>query len=441
MYANFIISKSVCFYRIPLVFLFTSLILLSTENARSSEEAHPHETGPHVHGSHSECPIPKTATDILKCVQIKHPFARRAQLSSEHLAGLQEVAEQIPNPEVDLQSGFNSDSRGRQSNIQLGLMQPIEWGGKRGSRIKQAKAQWSQSEADLQEVQAEIIVETVIKLHRLRQLDIEKALLQEAAATLSKLVSQRVKLSLTPEQRVSLSLYRLAQADAKIREAQLFEEEKSLEHFFHVSTGHSLEEIRPVLPTPPAAWPVLSGEATTNGDSPSVLRSKRDRDLAFADLEAARAYSWPSLKLGPMVILERSGPQSENLLGVNLNMELPIFNMNGAGRKYASMGLEKAERLIELTKSGESHERAEQFKVYQRAVDVLKETPTVPDIERTHRANHSMALKGLIPGALLLESNRQRADLIKGRHDRELKALEALWLVYKFDGRIFEESL
>ncbi len=441
MYMPFIVSKIVYFYRTPLVVVLTALTLLLTENANSSEEAEPHEAGPHVHGTHSECSIPKTATDILRCAQVQHPLAKRAQFSSEHMAGLQGVAEQIPNPEVELQSGFDSNDQGRQSNIQLGLLQPIEWGGKRGSRIKQAKAQWSQSEADLKEVQAEIIIETVIKLHRLRQLDIEKTLLREAANTLTKLVSQRLKLSLTPEQKVSLSLYRLAQADSKIREAQLFEEERSLEHFFHVSTGHSLDEIRPVLPKSPTTWPILMGEVAQNADSPSVLRSKRDRDLASADLEAARAQSWPNLKLGPMVILERSGSQSENLLGVNLNVELPIFNINGAGRRYASMGLGKSERLIQLTKSSENHERSEQFKVYQRAVQVLNEIPTITDIGRTHSSNHSMAVRGLIPGTLLLESNRQRTDLIKGRHERELKALESLWLVYKFDGRIFEENL
>ncbi len=79
--------------------------------------------------------------------------------------------------------------------------------------------------------------------------------------------------------------------------------------------------------------------------------------------------------------------------------------------------------------------------MYRNALEVLKDSPTIVQIEHEHSKNEGLGKRGLISGSLLVESYRQRNDLIRGRNGRELKALQALWLVYKFDGRIFEEPI
>lgn len=396
----------------------------------------------HEHGSHPECPLPKTALDVVRCALNEHPIAKRAILASEHSKTLTDVAEQIPNPDLDIEATFGSgDSRG-DSSTDIGLLQPIEIGGKRSSRIESAKAQAATSKAEATEVQADIVRETIRNLHRLRQLDLEKSVLQNTIETLEKTIAQQnSRPALSPEQQVALSVYRMAAADARLKQSELFEEERKIEHYFHISTGHSLEELRPILPKSPDSWPELKSLEGSNNNSPALMKAMADRSLSLAELSLARSQAWPTLKLGPMARIDKSGSQSENQYGFRLMMDLPAFNLNSGGKAHALAGVQKAESLIELTRKEESHERAEQLKVYQSAVQALRDAPSLATIDKDFSKNQSLARRGVVSGALLIEFHRQRSDLIHSRNSRELKAIEALWLIHKLDGRIFTELL
>src|SRR5688572_13153234 len=65
-----------------------------------------HDPIHHVHGSHVECPLPKTAMDVLRCVQQDHPNVKRAKNSLEASVALTDVAGQLPNPEFELQTVY-----------------------------------------------------------------------------------------------------------------------------------------------------------------------------------------------------------------------------------------------------------------------------------------------------------------------------------------------
>lgn len=410
------------------------------EHAHEVAIGHPEKEG-HIHGSHVECPLPKTALDVVRCAQEEHPSVKRARLTNQATDTLTAVARQMPNPDLDVESAFIGSSEGR-AETQVALLQPIELGGKRTARVRGAQAETGQTAADLKAAQANVIIETVTKLHRLRQLEKEKAVLRDTAEALTKTIAQqRSRPALAPEQQVSLSVFRMALADAKLRESELFEEERAIEHYFHVATGHSLEEVRRVMPQAPSNFPAVTEQVNETVQSPAIIRAVAEKEAALAQLEVARANSWPTLRIGPAAMFEQDDRGSESIFGFRLMMDLPVFQANGAGRAHASRGVERAERLIDLTRAEEAHERAEQLRVYKSAVQALKDAPTVSEIEKDHQKNETLARRGLISGSLLIESHRQRADLIKGRFGRELKAIEALWQIRKFDGRIFEESL
>lgn len=393
----------------------------------------------HQHGAHSECALPKTSQDVAQCAILHHPNAKRAILDLEHSQAFEDKARQIPNPEVDIEAAFGKSGV---SSTDIGLLQPIEWGGKRSSRLKVAESEIERSDSELKLVQAEVILKVVENLYRLGQLEIEKSVGSQTLQTLQKLVLQYSnRPALSPEQRVSLSVFKMALADSRMKQSELYEEEKSLEHFFHVATGHSLDELRPALPKAPTTWAEVSEVKGGDAPSPAMLKSLADRTYFLAEVASANAEAWPTLRLGPMAKLEHAAGESANLYGFRLMMDLPVFNLNGGGKAYSNAGFKKAEEVVKLTTSEESHERIEQVKIYRSAVTSLRDAPTFAEIDKDFSANQKMAAQGLVSSALVIELHRQRSDLIRSRHGRELKAIQALWQIYKYDGRIFQESL
>jgi len=394
----------------------------------------------HEHGSHFECPLPKHPQDVVDCAKENHPNILRKKNEVDHTRLSEDVARQLPNPELDAEVTKGPDDL---SNSSVGILQPVGWGGKRSSRINVAKARISFVDAELKEIQAEVIRETVINLHRLRQIEQEKNIFGSTIQTLEKLIAQQAsRLSLSPEQQVTLSVYRMALMDSKIKSAEIFDEERRLEHYFHVTTGHSLEELRSVLPKAPKQWPQLEPSPSELPTSPGLLKALAEKNEFLAELNMAKSATWPDLKIGPMWNSQAGvGEPAQSLLGFRLMMDLPVLNWNSGGRSFAQAGVLRGEKNIELIKTEERHERSEQLKVYQSALSTLKAVPETSSIEKEFQRNESLARRGLISGPLLIEFHRQRAELTRSRNTRELKAIEALWCIYQFDGRIFLEAL
>lgn len=419
--------------------LLIALLGLSLAYGGEGHGPHQAEGLNHKHGSHPECPLPKSAMDVISCALKNNPKAKRAILASENSLTLSGAAGQLPNPEFEGELTKGKDSA---SSTEISLVQPIEWGGKRSARIKGAEAEAGKASAEQRQIQAEVLRETVKNLHRLRQLDLEKSIVKDTIETLQKILKQQQsRPGLSPEQQVTVSVYRMALADAKIKESESFDEEREIEHYFHVSTGHSLPELRPVLPKAPATWAEIGAEAGTSGPSPALGVAFAERDSFLSGMEAAGAEAWPNLKIGPAAKIENGAGKSESAFGLKLMMDLPFFSLNGGGRQHAQASLLRAEKEIELTRQEENHERAEQVKVYRSAVEALKLAPTLDLIEKDYARNQSFAERGLISGALLIEFHRQRTELVRSRNARELKAIEALWLIHQLDGRIFSEIL
>ena len=418
----------------------TTNLLFAQDSSAHTFIAHD-EAGAHVHGSHVECPLPKTTLDVVRCAQEEHPRVQRAKLSLNQARGLGGVATQWQNPELDIESVSGSINGEKRAESKLALLVPVEIGGKRAARKLEAESQEKLLEAGLKDIQADITIETVTKFHRLRQMEVEKALLQDSIETFSQVVSQqKSRPGLSPEQRVALSVFKMALSEAKVRQSELFEEEKSLEHYFHISTGHSLNELKKVLPTTPKDWPDIKSRPA-NALSPGILLSRAEFDLALSQVKTAQAESWPEFKIGPMVQIQEEGANRGSIFGFQLTMGLPLFNLNGAGRTYARLGETRANKVVELTKAEENHERDEQLKVYERSVQTLKDTPTAEQLAKDHLQHENYARRGLISASLIIESHRQIEELTRSRHGREIKALEALWQIYKFDGRILSEAL
>lgn len=412
------------------------------EPSSHNDEDPSHDPIHHVHGSHPECPLPKSALDLVRCAQENHPDVLRAKLTAEPAHKLPDVGGQLSNPEAEVQSVFGQNLGDQQMQTQISLVQPLELGGRRSARIKEGEAKRDQAVADVREVQSGVIIQTVLNLHRLRQLVREKASIDEAIRAFGRLASQhRSRPRLPPEQEVSLAVFEMAEADYRIRKSVLVQEEREIGHFFHIATGHALDEIVTLLPMAPSVWPEVTEQAQSLGPSPSLAKLVTNQGFAVAELERARAESWPDLRVGPMIQLQADGGLRSQLYGFQLNMPLPFLSLNGAAREYATVGVASSERTIELQKRFESHERAEQVRVYRGAVQALKEAGSIQSIEKRHQKIEGLSLRGLVSSSLVIEAHRQLIELEKNIHERELKSLSSLWQIYRFDGRVFKESL
>ncbi|MBT3583677.1 MAG: TolC family protein, partial [Halobacteriovoraceae bacterium] len=275
---------------------------------------------------------------------------------------------------------------------------------------------------------------------RLRQVLSEKKLLVEALSAFNKVIGQLKKLPrLSAEQIASLTLFEMALEETKINKSELFAKERKLEHYFHIATGHSVDEIIDFLPKSPDRWPTILKEGKLN--SPKVTKLRSLADLAQSGVEIEKAKAWPNLRIGPSFAIEKDGRSENKMIGLNIQLPLPLFQVNGGGKAYARSELLRAQKSVILTLEEEGHERYEQQRVYESAVDILKETMKQSVVESKHKRVEKLYLRGVVSSSVLLESLKQKLSYLKSRNLRELTAIEALWSIRKYDGQIFKETL
>ena len=118
-----------------------------------------------------------------------------------------------------------------------------------------------------------------------------------------------------------------------------------------------------------------------------------------------------------------------------------MANANGAGRAAASAQVQLAESRKQYGLKEQELQKEELLKVYDRSVEFLSASLSHDDIERRHQDAEKLFLKGVVPSALIIESHRTSYELERTRHERELKALEALLGLYAIEGKILENNL
>lgn len=425
-----------------IVFTMVLPALLAIPDLSNAEDLiHGVEEGKkHIHGAHKECPLPKSRMDIVDCALSFHPSVKRGILKIDSTSKLEEQASQIPNPTLSTRY-VKGDSNGEDnSELEANLSFTIELGGKRGSRKDYAQARKSEAMATNNATKANVKIATILNLHRLRQVLEEKKLLAEATRAFSKVIGQLKKLPrLSAEQEASLTLFEIALEETKVNESETFEEERKLEHYFHIATGHSLEEIKGFLPKAPSAWPHI--QQKTEQSSPEINKLKSLAKLAGKELEIQKSEAWPDLKIGPSLAIERDGGIENKMIGFNVQIPIPVFQANGGGKAYARSELLRAQKNISLTIAEENHERFEQLRVYESAVKILSKTMKLNTIEKKHNRIEKLYLRGVVSSSVFLDSLKQKLSYLKSRNSREITALKALWSIHKYDGKIFKEKL
>ncbi|RYZ79053.1 MAG: TolC family protein [Proteobacteria bacterium] len=318
---------------------------------------------------------------------------------------------------------------------------PLELGGKLGARRAVGEAGRAQAEAALLSARAKVRIATILNLHRLRQLRHEAEVVDESVKTFSTLNNQFSSRSrLSPEQQTSATVYRMARSQYQLRRSEINDEISELNKYFIITVGKSEAELRKILPGAPTSWPTLESRSAVI-ESPRLQSAKANFTFAQANLDLAKSEAWPTVNVGPSFRMQTQSGISGNLLGFNIGLPIPLFNMNGAGRAAAAAGvaLSEATRDLELKSGLTSREQWE--KVYDQSVNLLNTTLSHQEIERAHHDIDSLFSRGVVPSSLVIEAHRSYLDLEIARHSRERKAMEALLSIYEINGSIMEKNL
>ncbi len=419
--------------------LLSSFGVALTNNTYAEDENHESEHHlEHAHGTHKECPLPNSAEDIINCALDMHPQVKRDLQEIDSLKNLEEQAGQRPNPIFSSRYVKGSNNT---SELETNLSFVVELGDKRNSRRQLAIAQKDKAIRFKELTQAQVKIQTIKNLYRLRQIFKEQRVLSETLSAFSKVTKQlRKKPVLSPEQESSLTIFEIALEEIKIKKSEIFEEERKVEHYFHVATGHSLEEIKEYLPSIPKKWKKISLKEQIDL-SPKLNQLSSFAELAQKNLEIEKSQSWPNLRIGPSFSIDKETYNDNKMIGFNIQLPLPILQTNNGAKAYARSELIRAQKNINLTRAEESHERVEQFKIYKSTTDILNKTMKFSKIDKKYKRIEKLYLRGVISSSVFLESLKQKITYLETRHNREMTALSALWNIYKYNGSLFKEQI
>ncbi len=386
------------------------------------------------------CAQLNTFKDILDCALENHPDLIRGKKALFQADSFEDQAGQIPNPELDMKVTRGNNMGDNLANNQIDLPFTIQLGGKRSARIEKALAEKDQVASEFLKTKENVYISVLKTLHRIRQVHMEKGILEEALETFLKIQRQyKSRPKLGPEQEVSLGIFQLAEGDYKLRKTLLDTEENTLERNIEVATGKKFPHDKPVLPPKKSDWPDYSLNSLELRGS-DIRLSQAEFKIAQADLELAKSDSWPDLKIGPTVENISEGPIRWWTYGINLSLPLPLFNVNGGGRAVARAGLLKSERSLELRKMELNQLQNILLTQYQKSVRSLKESVSFSEVESRHISVERQFVRGVVPSSLVIEAHRQMVDYASSQNEQELIALEALLKLKALEGSLFEKK-
>ncbi|MBL7542591.1 MAG: TolC family protein [Bdellovibrionaceae bacterium] len=393
--------------------------------------------------SSANCDTFSNYKDVIRCAIENHPDAQQAKLLFKQNENLVGIAEQRPNIELDSQVLGGRVGDDSYQYTQINLAHTFELGGKRDARIRRSEAQVRNSGFDLKLVQEQIYLKTYLAMVRIRQINAEIAVYDDALTTFERIQKQyQSRPRMTPEQKATYAIMDIAASDYRLRRRPLVNEVRENEKFLEMATGKKFDVRKDFLPTFRKKWPTVSSSGNSDTTrSLTLQKSITDLEVAQAELKEAESLAWPDLKLGPTFETQSAGSQKTNSFGLNLSFAIPLFHTNGAGKAYATAGISRAQVAVANAKNIESQRLQLQIDKYKDAVNSLENSLSSTELDRKHRDVESSFGSGVIPSSLVIEIHRQMADYVKSLSEQENTAIEALANIYSIEGRLLSEGL
>lgn len=370
--------------------------------------------------------------DLLDHVESLSPDIVKSRVNLEVIRARRVQAAQIPNPEVSVGnwSGKARSQSWKQTDVTL--TQPIELGGKRKGRISLAEAEAKESQVDFLILSAEVRLKVLFSLYRIRQIKDEITTISEARQTFRNLVaSYKKRPQLNPEQSTSLIVFGLTENEYELLLEDVTTELNFLEAEVKLLTGAGLDAIENILPPRLNKWPVAGGAGELNSLSLQALSARVESSQQ--EFELAKADVWPTISIGPSYTMQNQFGEEANILGVVVNLPLPILNQNKGARTIATQKIIANRKFVEVEKSVLKERRFALIRSYVSSSKIL-ESQRETNFKRDHGRIEQNFLRGLLNSTLVIESHRQYVDAQKLYHARELKALDYYYQLVLLEG-------
>ena len=385
----------------------------------------------------SDCSI-NNYIDLVKCSEIKSKNVQITNQKMKTAEQLESAASQWINPEIDIESvSKNSDFSEQTATIFFNL----SLGGKRSARISQARAEYDKASVLNQFEKQSERLSLMLSYYRLGHLKSEIKIEEESVAAFSKVIKQyQGRSALSPEQDVSLSVFKMALADHQLNLVKIRSDYENLLNEVLISTGLDTETILKNLPKSKSDWLKVDQDTDTL-QSPQVKLAKSEVSLAKSQISIANSESWPELKVGPTFQRNKQGNETENLAGFSLSMPLPVFSWNGGGRELARQKVIETEMSFDLEKSKVSALRKQLVNKYINTTEILKNTLSSKVVSEKHEKLERQFFRGTVPSSLIIEAHRQLYDLESRRNESERIAIESLGQILIIDNKFSEVIL
>lgn len=383
--------------------------------------------------SNTQCQI-KNYIDVVKCIEEKSYKNKVFDSRLKAAQAIKNISEQWINPELGLEKVAKDSEK---SETSASLLFTLRLGGKKGALMDEAESLFQKESIQIGMDQQNARLESILGLYRLAHLKREIEIEDETIKTFSKVINQFKRPKLSPDQEVSLSIFKMAIADHEIKIIDLKSDEELLYSKIMSLSGLSQLDIAKNLPPQKKEWPAYIPSQNSQ-DLQTIKLAEADLKLAESQLEKAKSDSWPDVKIGPSFKQTQVGDEKENYVGAALVMPLPVFNLNGNVKKSETHRLEAAKLEYENAKVQALNLKTNMNVKYNSLVTVLKKSLTSKTIDENHLKTERQFFSGLVSGALVIEAHRQFVDFEERRNSAELQAIETLGKLYilekKFDG-------
>ena len=376
--------------------------------------------------------------ELVLCAENQSSEIKISESQLKAAEKLEAVASQWINPELDADTVSKGTER---SETNASLFFTLRLGGKRSAQISEAQSELERARAvrDLSVYGSRL--EIMLSLYRLSHLKSEIDLEEESVETFSKIVKQYQKRpALSPEQDVSLSVFKMSLADHQLKLTKLKSDEEKLFQALKSITGLSRVIISKNLPPPKQNWPVIDSSSETQ-ETPQVRAAIAELKVAQNQKERAEAESWPDIKVGPTMKTVKENGQTTTFAGFGLSMPIPVFTINGAGRAYGAQKQLQAELELEQAKRKSFSVREELVSRYNQTTQSLKSSVSLGIVNEKHEQIERQFFKGLVPSSLVIEAHRQLFELEEQKNSSELEALESLGRILILDNKFNEVIL
>jgi outer membrane protein TolC len=383
----------------------------------------------------ASCRNLKNPNSTLKCIVGNHIAIKAQKLGIEEADHSIGVASQMINPELELEA---IDREGTGFNSELSLVHTFELGGKRAARKKIATQLKEQSKVSLLATKENLIIQTVSDLYRYRQIGHELHIVEEIISTFDKITKQyRRAGKLSPEDRMSVSVFSMALEENKLKKSALENEKRSILTRINSGLESNINLTKGQLPKIKKDWPdVFSSEVKGS----AIKRIEVDLKVANAEYSQEKALSWPNLAIGPKVEIEK-GDSTDTRVGFALTIPLPFYQANGAGRARALVNVKKNEVRLKFAQKRLELEKQFLIQAYKKVAATIHGTLSKKKVELKHKDLHTMIDRGVVSAPIVIELHRQIMDYYEQLHEQERQGIQALWRIAALEGQILTKEL